>query len=60
MCITMRKVVLHDILRRKVQKFYHMLWPSWRPSWRLSWISRLAQGFSLAIRLIFIKDVLMV
>ena len=56
-CITIRKVVLHDILSQLVQKlgFIIWLWPSWRPSW----ISRLAQEFSLAIRLIFIIEVLM-
>ena len=52
-CITMRKVVLHDILSQIVQKlgFIIWLWPSW--------ISRLAQEFSLAIRLIVIIEVLM-
>ena len=57
----MRKVVLHDILSQIVQKlgFIIWLWPSWRPFWRPSWISRLAQEFSLAIRLIFIIVVLM-
>ena len=49
--------VLLDILRQMVQKldFIMWLWPSWRPSW----IYRLAQGFSLAIRLIFIIEILM-
>ena len=53
----MRKVVLHDIRSQIVQKlgFIIWLWPSWRPSW----ISRLAQEFSLAIRQIFIIEVLM-
>ena len=57
----MRKVVLHDILSQIVQKldFIIWLWPSWRPSWRPSWISRLAQEFSFAIRLIFIIEVVM-
>ena len=35
-----------------------MLWPSWRTSWWPSWIYRLAQEFLLAIRLLFIIDVL--
>ena len=55
--ITMRNVVLLDILRQMVQKsgFNMWLWPSWRPSW----MSPLAQGFSLTIRLIFITEFLM-
>ena len=57
----MRKVVLHDVLSQIVQKLGFIIWllPSWRPSWQISWISRLAQEFSLAIRLIFIIEVLM-
>ena len=53
----MGNVVLLDILRHMVHKlgFIMWLWPSWWPSW----IFRLAQGFLLAISLLFIVEILM-
>ena len=49
-CITIRKVVLLDILSQMVQKLGFIMRPYWQPSWRPSWISQLGQGLSLAIR----------
>ena len=42
-------------VRQQTLGFIMWFWPPWRPSW----ISRLAQTFSLAIRLIFFMEVLM-
>ena len=52
LCITIRKVVLLDILSQMVQKLGFIIRqrPSWQPSWWPSWISQLAQGYPLAFR----------
>ena len=42
LCITIRKVVLLDILSQMVQKLGFIM--RQRPSWQQSWISQLAQG----------------
>ena len=46
-CITLKTVVLIDILRQMVQKsgFTMLLWSYWRPSW----ISQLAEGNLLSV-----------
>ena len=46
LCITIRKVVLLDILSQMVQTlgFIMRQRPSWQQSWWPSWISQLAQG----------------
>ena len=53
----MKKVLLHDIVGQIVQKLGFIM--RRRPSWRPSWMSRLAQGYTLDIRLICILEVLM-
>ena len=51
-------MLLYDILGQIVKKLDYIMCR--RPSWRPSWISRLAQGYTLDIRLICILEVLMI